>query len=214
MSIQHLPPAFLNSLTATQQHQLAVLTPERKNVYLRHLHSLYVANQQNAPLQPITVQNPTQPPIPRHKRGSGPRKCNNPSCDKIVSKRNYCYKCQKRKERGLPMGPRLPSVDSVLQNIPQAPSNSPAEFTLPPLNITNSNKTQIIQPRQDSQNKEDDDKLTKLHSFVMDLAEGSEEQASKLIRGYLQKLTITPQAAPRTSFAAQQEQLKRESRYY
>eukprot|EP01096_Ripella_sp_DP13-Kostka_P005880 TRINITY_DN2046_c0_g1_i3.p1 TRINITY_DN2046_c0_g1~~TRINITY_DN2046_c0_g1_i3.p1 ORF type:complete len:529 (+),score=198.08 TRINITY_DN2046_c0_g1_i3:362-1948(+) len=51
----------------------------------------------------------------RKRRSSGqPRKCNNPSCDRIVTKRNFCYKCQKRKERGIALNPKLPSTKQVL----------------------------------------------------------------------------------------------------
>ncbi len=62
------------------------------------------------------------------RRSSGqPRKCNNPSCDRIVTKRNFCYKCQKRKERGIALNPKLPSLKQVLLPSQPQPSQSQSQ---------------------------------------------------------------------------------------
>ena len=40
-------------------------------------------------------------PKKKQQKGMEKRKCKNDSCDNIVTKRKFCFKCQKRKERGL-----------------------------------------------------------------------------------------------------------------
>ena len=54
----------------------------------------------------------------RRRKGGEERKCNNPSCDKIVNRRNFCYKCQKKKERGIPFTPPTPKLPSLKQFLP------------------------------------------------------------------------------------------------
>jgi hypothetical protein len=53
----------------------------------------------------------------KRRKGSEPRKCYNEECDRIVVKRNYCYKCQKRKERSMD-GRKLPTLKQLSHLLP------------------------------------------------------------------------------------------------
>lgn len=124
---------LLQGVPLVHQQQLLVLPPEARAAYLNQIRVALAKQKQNQQHQDVKMApiQETQTVPQKRTRGSGPRKCNNPSCDKIVTKRNFCYKCQKRKERGLPLGPRLPSLKQLL-----LPSDEPtptcAVNTAPP----------------------------------------------------------------------------------
>mmetsp|Transcript_95746 Transcript_95746/g.143426 ORF Transcript_95746/g.143426 Transcript_95746/m.143426 type:complete len:238 (-) Transcript_95746:43-756(-) len=233
------------SLTPEERRQLITLPPEQKNGFLMHLRAKQQrANKQQPPAQmpqcssfpqhnildvqyngtmnvtpPLaTIQ--TQEPTQKRRRGGGPRKCNNPSCDRIVTKRNFCYKCQKRKERGLPMGPRLPSVSHVLQQ------NSGPTSTLPPINFNEQNAPKmttlktIIQPSTppspmacETNPSELNSKMDQLHSYLLGLT-GSEDNAKELVQSYLHRAQA--QAIPRGNFSnfSQPQPQENTTRFY
>ena len=123
---------LLQGVPLVHQQQLLVLPPEARAAYLNQIKHALAKQRQNQNQQEVKMA-PIQEPqtVPQKRtRGSGPRKCNNPSCDKIVTKRNFCYKCQKRKERGLPLGPRLPSLKQLL--LPSDDQSSSTTNTAPP----------------------------------------------------------------------------------
>lgn len=93
------------------QNKLALIPPEQREAYLAQLANGGVH---------------ARDPAPKRRPSGVPRKCNNISCDKIVTKRNYCYKCQKRKERGRAMNPRLPSVKQLLLPSKKTPVREPS----------------------------------------------------------------------------------------
>ena len=214
-----MQPAF--SLSLQQQHTLARLPPEQKNAYLFRLQAKqthpspskleHIQYNGMASITPplATIQEHMQPP--KRRRGGGPRKCGNPSCDRVVTKRNFCYKCQKRKERGLPMGPLLPSVSHVLQN-----SNAmeiTEEHKLAPLvnHGISPQTTKTLQTITSAPKPTDNaDKLEQLHSYLLNLA-GSEEKANSLVQDYLKQHSPT---VPRANFAQQTQTPEQFTRFY
>merc|ERR1712137_94582 len=234
---------IVQGLTPQQQQRLAYLPPEARPNFIHQL-QLQQRAARPAPVQQDlkVLQHNTQsnipPPMaafqapvetPKRKRGGGPRKCNNPSCDRIVTKRNFCYKCQKRKERGLPMGPRLPSVQQVLSTSQQfeAPSPTPASPQLAPLlnvkfEFPNTPQSLPSSPMSLDPPEEKKEKIEMLHSCLLKLA-GTEEKANELLHDYIQQQPNSPSTSlnrpsafsqPFSSFAAAQRPQQDFTRYY
>jgi len=238
---------IVQGLTAQQQQRLACLPPEARPNFVHQLQmqrvrmaSASASGQQDLKSLQHNTQSTIPPPIaafqpptetPKRKRGGGPRKCNNPSCDRIVTKRNFCYKCQKRKERGLPMGPRLPSVQQVLSTSQQfeAPSPAPSSPQLAPLlNVKfefphtpqqPSSPMSLEQPVEEKK-----EKMEMLHSYLLKLA-GTEEKANELLHDYIQQQPSSPSPSPLnrpaafpqsnfSGFAAAQRPQQDFTRYY
>mmetsp|Transcript_19501 Transcript_19501/g.74839 ORF Transcript_19501/g.74839 Transcript_19501/m.74839 type:complete len:237 (-) Transcript_19501:46-756(-) len=168
------------------QMNLALIPPEQRQAYLAQL-SQHGVQERN--------------PAPKRRPSGVPRKCNNISCDKIVTKRNYCYKCQKRKERGRSINPRLPSVKQLLlptkkskttepkttalepqsptPELPSSPmsfASSPVPSPGAPLPSMGAPSAMMYQPLQPSQNPVD---LLYAHSLL--LAHGDEDAAANLV---------------------------------
>ena len=130
---------IFKSLPANQQQQLAQLQPEVAAEYLYTLQNQNKKNKKKRTTANIVISEDNVEK--KRRKGSDPRKCYNPTCDKIVTKRNYCYKCQKRKERGLALNPKLPSIKQLLlpsdkkQKNTKMTDESPQLLSLPNLSI-------------------------------------------------------------------------------
>lgn len=223
----------MHGLSPTQQHHIARMAPEARNAYLIQLRNQQYRSSMSTFTPNIGLHNvgavtlDIAPPLatihepPQKKRRGGPRKCNNPSCDRIVTKRNFCYKCQKRKERGLPMGPLLPSVSHMLQNQPQETNSD----QLPPLNLMNSQQPQpqprttaalqsFTQSKCVNASNSGDEKMAQLHNYLLGLA-GSEAKAKELIEDYMkQNVVDSKHDMPRAYREQQNQQTEQSTRYY
>ena len=132
------------------------------------------------------IQHQTSPK--KRRRGNELRKCNNSTCDKMVTKRNYCYKCQKRKERGLSMTPKLPSMKQILPSIfssKEMIEEKRNNQLLPSIHtIMHSERCDILPEISTEKSVE------QLHSFVLSLAGGSQEKAATLLKNYSQSTPL------------------------
>ena len=106
-----------------QQHFSHNVQPEVAAGYLFALQNQNKKKKKRATVSPEEINNnlnindpavAAELAMKKRRKGADPRKCYNDSCDRIVTKRNYCYKCQKRKERGLALNPKLPSIKQLL----------------------------------------------------------------------------------------------------
>ena len=165
-----------------------------------------VAQQQYVMARPlifINNESQTQTPI-KKRRGGEPRKCLNSSCDRIVTKRNYCYRCQKRKERGIsdctPISSlsepcSLPGIVNMLPNNPK-PSGDPMATTpvySPPVEVPNTfftSKLFVPSPSPSNGAPQDEVKISQLHSYLLQLAGGDPNEAIHLATEYLDYLKL------------------------
>ena len=155
------------------------------------------------PLIFINNESQTQTPI-KKRRGGEPRKCLHSSCDRIVTKRNYCYRCQKRKERGIsdctPISSlsepcSLPGIVNMLPNNPK-PSGDPmatAPVYSPPVEVPNTfftSKLFVPSPSPSNGAPQDEVKISQLHSYLLQLAGGDPNEAIHLATEYLDYLKL------------------------
>ena len=78
-------------------------------------------------------------------KGVERRKCKNESCDNMVTKRKFCFKCQKRKERGVSMQltKRTPKKSSNANQPPPPPPPSSQPSSSSPSTPSNNNNNYV-----------------------------------------------------------------------
>jgi hypothetical protein len=188
-------------LSPVQQVHLARLPPEARTPFLMQIRSNGTRHA-NTPVTPPPVnfidhsselgaQCALGSKGTTRKRTSGPRKCNNPTCNTLVDKRNYCFKCQKQKERSKASS-RLPSISQLMKDSssPAQPTRpAPQQSCLPPIHAVLQNPTNIS-AEIPSVNVLDA-KISQLRCYLLELT-GSEEEATELVREYLKSNTKPP----------------------